>query len=118
LRQERHLLGLVFDDGKPAMLSIAKRIVVLAAALIFSNLAMAKSAPPPHVRVQETIGAAQPQVVPSLIVFSSKGADANVLFGGSNRTIALQPLSVEGAGGHQRFLRGIRPDAGVRTVMP
>jgi hypothetical protein len=60
--------------GNLRMLSIAKRIVVLAAALIFSNLAMAQSAPPPHVQVQETIGAAQPQVVSSLIVFSSKGA--------------------------------------------
>ncbi|WP_456656584.1 DUF992 domain-containing protein [Bradyrhizobium sp. JR3.5] len=46
------------------------------------------------------------------------GVGANVLFGVSNRTVALQPLSVEGQAGINVSPRGIRADASARTVMP
>ena len=43
-------------------------------AMTFSSCAFAQNAAPPHVPLQKTIGATKPQVVPSLIVFNSKGA--------------------------------------------
>ncbi len=52
---------------------IAVRALLLAATLIFSNCAFAQTAAPPHVPLQKTIGATKPQVVPSLIVFNSRG---------------------------------------------
>ena len=53
-----------------------------------------------------------------LMLSIAKPTVANVLFGGSNRTVALQPLSVEGQAVIHVSLGSIRPDAGVRTVMP
>ena len=52
------------------------RVALIAAALITSlgGSAFAQSSPPPHVPLQKTIGAAKPQVVPSLFVLNSKGA--------------------------------------------
>jgi hypothetical protein len=46
------------------------------------------------------------------------GVGANVLFGGSNPTIALQPLSVEGAGGPECLAGCVGAYAGSRTVTP
>jgi hypothetical protein len=48
----------------------------------------------------------------------AKRTVANVLFGGSNRTIALLPLSVEEQASINVSLGGMRPDPGVRIVMP
>ena len=56
------------------MSPIAVRALFLSVALTFPNCAFAQNAAPPHVPLQKTIGATKPQVVPSLIVFNSKGA--------------------------------------------
>jgi hypothetical protein len=53
-----------------------------------------------------------------LMLSIAKRTVANVLFGGSNCTSALQPLSVAGQGGINVSSGGIRPDVGVRSVMP
>jgi len=50
------------------------RVLVFAAALATTEAAFAQTAPPPHVPLQKTIGAAKPEVVPSLFVINSKGA--------------------------------------------
>jgi len=50
------------------------RVLVFAAALATTEAAFAQTAPPPHVPLQKTIGAAKPEVVPSLFVINAKGA--------------------------------------------
>jgi hypothetical protein len=55
------------------MLSNAMRAVAFLGALTVTNTALAQ-APAPHVPLK-TIGATKPQVVPSLIVFNSRGAN-------------------------------------------
>ncbi|WP_298872137.1 hypothetical protein [uncultured Bradyrhizobium sp.] len=53
----------------------ASRVLFVAAtALVISNPSFAQNAPPPHVPLQKTIGAAKPEVVPSLFVLNSRGA--------------------------------------------
>jgi hypothetical protein len=52
-------------------------VVILASALCLPAIALAQTAPaaPPHEPLQKTIGAtAKTEVVPSLIVFNSRGA--------------------------------------------
>lgn len=56
------------------MLVSTLRVLVFAAALATTGAAFAQTAPPPHVPLQKTIGAAKPEVVPSLFVINSKGA--------------------------------------------
>lgn len=51
-----------------------RTLVVAAAALVMSGTASAQTNPPPHTPLQKTIGAAKPEVVPSLFVLNSKGA--------------------------------------------
>jgi hypothetical protein len=85
------------------MRAIASRTILLATALAFSgSLVMAQSAPPPHTPLQKTIGATKPQVVPSLIVFNSKGASlANnklVLSGIAPNAIVFADRPVRSAG--------------------
>ncbi len=55
------------------MLSNAMRAVAFLGTLTVTNIALAQ-APAPHVPLK-TIGATKPQVVPSLIVFNSRGAN-------------------------------------------
>ena len=50
------------------------RVLIIAAALTTTGAAFAQTTPPPHVPLQKTIGAAKPEVVPSLFVINSKGA--------------------------------------------
>jgi len=50
------------------------RVLVLGAAFTTTGAAFAQTTPPPHVPLQKTIGAAKPEVVPSLFVINSKGA--------------------------------------------
>jgi hypothetical protein len=59
------------------MMNCSVRAAVAAAALVLvPALAFAQSAttPPPHVPLQKTIGAAKPDIVPSLIVMNARGA--------------------------------------------
>jgi hypothetical protein len=50
------------------------RTILISASMAVPSIALAQTAPPPHVPLQKTIGAAKAQIVPSLIVFNSKSA--------------------------------------------
>lgn len=50
------------------------RVLIIAAAVTTTGTAFAQTTPPPHVPLQKTIGAAKPEVVPSLFVINAKGA--------------------------------------------
>jgi hypothetical protein len=80
----------------------AVRALVLSVTLIFTNCAFAQNAAPPHVPLQKTIGATKPQVVPSLIVFNSKGATLQsgklVLTGIAPNSIVFADRPVRSAG--------------------
>ena len=80
----------------------AVRALFLPVALIFTNCAFAQNAAPPHVPLQKTIGATKPQVVPSLIVFNSKGATLQsgklVLTGIAPNSIVFADRPVRSAG--------------------
>jgi hypothetical protein len=84
------------------MSPIAVRALFLSVTLTFSNCAFAQNAAPPHVPLQKTIGATKPQVVPSLIVFNSKGATLQagklVLTGIAPNSIVFADRPVRSAG--------------------
>ena len=77
-------------------------VLLLSVAVTFSNCAFAQNAAPPHVPLQKTIGATKPQVVPSLIVFNSKGATLQsgklVLTGIAPNSIVFADRPVRSAG--------------------
>jgi hypothetical protein len=68
-------------------------VAVVVSALCASGLALAQTAPaaPPHVPLQKTIGVAKPDVVPSLIVFNSRGVS---LRGGKLVLTGIAPNSI------------------------
>ena len=80
----------------------AVHVFVLSVAVTFSNCVFAQNAAPPHVPLQKTIGATKPQVVPSLIVFNSKGATLQsgklVLTGIAPNSIVFADRPVRSAG--------------------
>ena len=80
----------------------AVHVHLLSVAVTFSNCAFAQNAAPPHVPLQKTIGATKPQVVPSLIVFNSKGATLQsgklVLTGIAPNSIVFADRPVRSAG--------------------
>jgi hypothetical protein len=79
----------------------ASLIMTVAALICAPALAFAQTAPtaPPHVPLQKTIGGvAKPEVVPSLIVFNSRGAS---LQGGK--------LVLNGIAKRDRLCRSARP---------
>ena len=80
----------------------AVRVLLLSVAVTFSNCAFAQNTAPPHVPLQKTIGATKPQVVPSLIVFNSKGATLQsgklVLTGIAPNSIVFADRPVRSAG--------------------
>src|ERR1700754_1007108 len=80
----------------------AVHVLLLSVAVTFSNCAFAQNAAPPHVPLQKTIGATKPQVVPSLIVFNSKGATLQsgklVLTGIAPNSIVFADRPVRSAG--------------------
>jgi hypothetical protein len=84
------------------MSPIAVRALFLTVTLTFSDYAFAQNAAPPHVPLQKTIGATKPQVVPSLIVFNSKGATLQsgklVLTGIAPNSIVFADRPVRSAG--------------------
>jgi len=56
-----------------------------------SALAQAPATPPPHMPLQKTIGQAKPEIVPSLIVINSRGAN---LQGGQLTLVGVAPNSI------------------------
>ena len=84
------------------MSATAVHVLLLSVAVTFSNCAFAQNAAPPHVPLQKTIGATKPQVVPSLIVFNSKGATLQsgklVLTGIAPNSIVFADRPVRSAG--------------------
>lgn len=84
------------------MSATAVHVLLLSAAVTFSNCAFAQNDAPPHVPLQKTIGATKPQVVPSLIVFNSKGATLQsgklVLTGIAPNSIVFADRPVRSAG--------------------
>jgi hypothetical protein len=92
----------LFDNEEMKMSPTAVRVLLLSVAVTFSSCAFAQNAAPPHVPLQETIGATKPQVVPSLIVFNSKGATLQsgklVLTGIAPNSIVFADRPVRSAG--------------------
>jgi hypothetical protein len=92
----------LFDDEEMKMSATAVHVLLLSAAVTFSNCAFAQNDAPPHVPLQKTIGATKPQVVPSLIVFNSKGATLQsgklVLTGIAPNSIVFADRPVRSAG--------------------
>jgi hypothetical protein len=92
----------LFDDEEMKMSPTAVHVLLLSVAVTFSNCAFAQNAAPPHVPLQKTIGATKPQVVPSLIVFNSKGATLQsgklVLTGVAPNSIVFADRPVRSAG--------------------
>jgi hypothetical protein len=92
----------LFDDEEMKMSPTAVHVLLLSVAVAFSNCAFAQNAAPPHVPLQKTIGATKPQVVPSLIVFNSKGATLQsgklVLTGVAPNSIVFADRPVRSAG--------------------
>jgi hypothetical protein len=92
----------LFDDEEMKMSPTAVHVLLLSVAVTFSNCAFAQNAAPPHVPLQKTIGATKPQVVPSLIVFNSKGATLQsgklVLTGIAPNSIVFADRPVRSAG--------------------
>jgi hypothetical protein len=86
------------------MLNNSSRAIIVAAAILtLPTLAAAQSAPPPpHIPLQKTIGAAKPEVVPSLFVFNSREASLQggklVLTGVSPNAIVFADRPVRSAG--------------------
>ena len=76
--------------------------IVAALALAPSCLAFAQASPPPHVPLQKTIGAAKPELVPSLFVINSRGATLQlgklVLTGVAQNAIVFTDRPVRAAG--------------------
>jgi hypothetical protein len=92
----------LFDDEVMKMSPTAVHVLLLSVAVTLSNCAFAQNAAPPHVPLQKTIGATKPQVVPSLIVFNSKGATLQsgklVLTGIAPNSIVFADRPVRSAG--------------------
>jgi hypothetical protein len=92
----------LFDNEEMKMSPTAVRVLLLSVAVTFSSCAFAQNAAPPHVPLQKTIGATKPQVVPSLIVFNSKGATLQsgklVLTGIAPNSIVFADRPVRSAG--------------------
>jgi hypothetical protein len=85
------------------MLNSSRAIIVAAAILALPAIAAAQTtAPPPHIPLQKTIGAAKPEVVPSLFVLNSRGATLQggklVLTGVSPDAIVFADRPVRSAG--------------------
>jgi hypothetical protein len=82
--------------------NLSRVLIVVAAALAMAGTASAQTAPPPHVPLQKTIGAAKPEVVPSLFVLNSRGATLQngklVLTGVSANAIVFADRPVRSAG--------------------
>jgi hypothetical protein len=81
----------------------ASRVLFVAVtALVVSSSSFAQNAPPSHVPLQKTIGAATPEVVPSLFVLNSKGATLQngklVLVGVSANAIVFADRPLRSAG--------------------
>ncbi|MBB4367282.1 hypothetical protein GGD63_000051 [Bradyrhizobium sp. cir1] len=81
----------------------ASRVAILAvAAFGMTGALSAQTAPPPHVPLQKTIGAAKTEVVPSLFVLNSRGAvlqgNKLVLTGVSPNAIVFADRPVRAAG--------------------
>jgi hypothetical protein len=80
-----------------------KMLGLLALAVVISGAASAQTVtPPPHVPLQKTIGAAKPEVVPSLFVLNARGANLQggklVLTGVSPNAIVFADRPVRSAG--------------------
>jgi len=84
------------------MLADSLRVIVFAAALGAAGQALAQTSPPSHVPLQKTIGAAKPEVVPSLFVLNARGATLQggklVLSGVSPNAIVFADRPVRSAG--------------------
>lgn len=86
------------------MFIVASRIFIVfaVAAFAMTGTASAQTAPPSHVPLQKTIGAAKPEVVPSLFVLNAKGAALQtgklVLTGVSPNAIVFADRPVRSAG--------------------
>ena len=84
------------------MLADSLRVIVFAAALGAAGQASAQTSPPSHVPLQKTIGAAKPEVVPSLFVLNARGATLQggklVLSGVSPNAIVFADRPVRSAG--------------------
>ena len=68
-------------------------VSLIVGAICAPGLALAQTTPaaPPHVPLQKTIGAPKPEVVPSLIVFNSRGVS---LQGGKLVLTGIAPISI------------------------
>jgi hypothetical protein len=82
---------------------IASRVLILTFAVVaITGTAFAQTAAPAHVPLQKTIGAAKPEVVPSLFVLNSKGATLQggelALIGISRNAIVFADRPVRSAG--------------------
>jgi hypothetical protein len=82
---------------------IASRVLILTFAVVaITGTAFAQTAAPAHVPLQKTIGAAKPDVVPSLFVLNSKGATLRggelALIGISRNAIVFANRPVRSAG--------------------
>jgi hypothetical protein len=85
------------------MLNLSRAVIVAAAILALPSIAAAQTAaPPPHIPLQKTIGAAKPEIVPSLFVLNSRGATLQggklVLTGVSPNAIVFADRPVRSAG--------------------
>jgi hypothetical protein len=84
------------------LLNLVRALVVVAIGSVTAGTASAQTTPPPHVPLQKTIGAAKPEVVPSLFVINSRGATLQngklVLTGVSPDAIVFADRPVRSAG--------------------
>lgn len=95
-------VGMATGCWRVHMILTASRILLLAvAAFAMTRIASAQTAPP-HVPLQKTIGAAKPEVVPSLFVLNARGATLQsgklVLTGVSPNAIVFADRPVRAAG--------------------
>ncbi|SFI59124.1 hypothetical protein [Bradyrhizobium sp. cf659] len=83
-------------------LAALRVLIVTFAAVAITGTAVAQTAPPAHVPLQKTIGAAKSEVVPSLFVLNSKSAALQsgklVLTGVSPNAIVFADRPVRAAG--------------------
>ena len=93
---------------------IASRVLILTFAVVaITGTAFAQTAAPAHVPLQKTIGAAKPDVVPSLFVLNSKGATLRggelALIGISQNAIVFadRPVLSAGHDSYQPHCRGL-----------
>jgi hypothetical protein len=75
---------------------------LLALSAVGTTTAVAQETPPPHRQLEKTIGQAQPQIVPSLIVLNARSASLDgttlTLSGASGSTIIFADRPVRAAG--------------------